>query len=55
VFFGLGRMYQTLRELNEQGTKRVAVFRDRDTALRWLGGTQSGPPGPEVPSPEPSP
>jgi hypothetical protein len=35
--FGLGRMYQTLRELDRRSTKKVAVFRTREEALDWLG------------------
>jgi hypothetical protein len=34
--FGLGRMYQTYRELSGSGTKQVGVFRSLAEALRWL-------------------
>ena len=34
--YGVGRMYQSYRELNPRSTKKVAVFRDREAALRWL-------------------
>jgi len=40
LMFGLGRMYQVFREMNSRGTKRVAVFRDRASALRWLDGDE---------------
>ena len=35
--FGLGRMYQTHREIAKQSTKVVRVFRARQEALQWLG------------------
>jgi hypothetical protein len=35
--FGLGRMYEAYRDLEERSTKKVAVFRTLDEALRWLG------------------
>ncbi len=35
--FGLGRMYQTYRELNERNTRQVCVFRTLPAALQWLG------------------
>ena len=35
--FGLGRMYEMYRELNEHSTKEVRVFRTREEALEWLG------------------
>jgi hypothetical protein len=35
--YGLGRMYQTYRELDERSTKKVAVFRTLPAALEWLG------------------
>jgi hypothetical protein len=34
--FGLGRMYEAFRELNPRSTRLVSVFRDRESALRWL-------------------
>jgi hypothetical protein len=42
VAFGLGRMYETYRALNQRSTKQVAVFRDRAAATRWLGSTNAG-------------
>jgi len=41
--FGVGRMYQAHRGLNEQSTKEVAEFRERDAALRWLAGEEPEP------------
>jgi hypothetical protein len=35
--YGLGRMYQAYREMAKQSTKVVQVFRDRASALAWLG------------------
>jgi hypothetical protein len=35
--FGLGRMYQTHRELTGTSSKEVAVFRSLPEALAWLG------------------
>jgi len=37
LHFGLGRMYQTQREMARQSTKVVRVFRARPEALQWLG------------------
>jgi hypothetical protein len=37
VAFGIGRMYQTYRELDPQSTKQVGVFRTREEALAFLG------------------
>jgi len=34
--YGIARMLQTYVELSRNG-RRVAVFRDRDSALKWLG------------------
>jgi hypothetical protein len=36
--FGLGRMYEAYRGLQERSTKQVTVFRDREGAVRWLEG-----------------
>ena len=35
--FGIGRMYQTYRELDPHSTKQVGVFRTREEALAFLG------------------
>jgi protein involved in temperature-dependent protein secretion len=35
--YGLGRMYQTYRELQDHGRKEVGVFRTFDEALAFLG------------------
>jgi hypothetical protein len=35
--FGLGRMYETYRQLDKKGNKEVRVFRIRRDALQWLG------------------
>jgi hypothetical protein len=37
LYFALGRMYQAYRELNSSSTRKVEVFRNRESALRWLG------------------
>lgn len=44
VAFGLGRMYQTLRDLEPQSTKEVGVFRTMGEARTFLGleGDKSG-------------
>jgi hypothetical protein len=34
--FGLGRMYQAYRELDERSRKQVSVFRSMEEALAWL-------------------
>ena len=36
--FGLGRMYQTYRSLDERSTKEVGVFRTLEEALAFLDG-----------------
>jgi hypothetical protein len=36
LMFGLGRMYEAYRNLNEQSTKQACVFRSRSEALAWL-------------------
>jgi hypothetical protein len=48
--YGLGRMYEVYRGMNEHSTKSVAVFRQRDEALRWLA--RSGDKA--VPAPAPA-
>jgi hypothetical protein len=35
--FGLGRLYEILRSLDDRSTKKVSVFRSRDEALAFLG------------------
>ena len=35
--FGIGRMFESYRELDERSTKQVAVFRSMQPALAWLG------------------
>lgn len=39
IAFGLGRMYEQLRELDPRSTRRVSVFRTMDEALAFLGVT----------------
>jgi len=43
LVFGLGRMYETYRGLNERSTKEVAVFRTRPEALDWLAEARGTP------------
>jgi hypothetical protein len=38
--FGLGRMYETYRSLDERSTKQVGVFRTLEEALAFLGGSK---------------
>ena len=35
--FGLGRMYEAHRTLNDRSTREVAVFRTMEDALAWIG------------------
>jgi hypothetical protein len=35
--FGLGRMYEAYRTLNDRSTREVAVFRTMEDALAWIG------------------
>src|SRR5512136_1540987 len=35
--FGLGRMYEAHRAMNDRSTKEVAVFRTMEDALAWIG------------------
>ena len=44
ALFGLGRMYQTHRELDDRSTKQVGVFRSMEDAIEWLG-LAGRPPG----------
>jgi hypothetical protein len=37
AFFGIGRMYETYRGLDERSRKQVSVFRSRSEALAFLG------------------
>lgn len=37
LLFGLGRMYQSYREMKPESRKEVAVFRTLPDALAWLG------------------
>ncbi len=37
LHFGLGRMYERMREMKPGSTKAVGVFRTRPEALEWLG------------------
>jgi hypothetical protein len=37
VHFGLGRMYETYRQLDKKSNKEVRIFRIRQEALQWLG------------------
>ncbi len=41
--FGLGRMYRAYRELQEQSTKQLGVFRTMDEALAFLGAGGGAP------------
>jgi len=38
--YGLGRMYETYRGLQEGNTKQVAIFRSKEEALAWIHGIQ---------------
>src|SRR5262247_1308249 len=37
IAYGLGKMYQAMREMQDRSTKEVGVFRTRDEALAFLG------------------
>ena len=43
LFFGLGRMYESLRESAPHATRQVAAFRTRAEAERWLAEPADGP------------
>jgi len=43
LHFGLARMYETYRGLHPKHARKVAVFRTRDEALRWLTGEHPAP------------
>lgn len=45
ALFGLGRMYQTYRHLDQRSTKQLGVFRTLTEALAFLG-LDAAPPGP---------
>jgi hypothetical protein len=37
IAYGLGKMYQAMREMQDRSTKEVGVFRTRGEALAFLG------------------
>jgi hypothetical protein len=37
IAYGLGKMYQAMREMQDRSAKEVGVFRTRDEALAFLG------------------
>jgi hypothetical protein len=37
IAYGLGKMYQAMREMQHRSTKEVGVFRTREEALAFLG------------------
>jgi hypothetical protein len=43
VSYGVSRMFQAFKEMNQRGTKKVAVFRDRAEAIAWLAGERPEP------------
>lgn len=43
LYFGLGRMYESLRESAPHSTRRIAAFRSRAEAERWLDAPADGP------------
>jgi hypothetical protein len=51
VVFGVGRMFQMLRE--SKGETGIRVFRDRESALRWLETGEEPAPAPRVSSANP--
>ena len=51
--FGLGRMYSTLRELNDH--EAVQIFRDEPAALAWLGLETGADPARYTPVVQPQP
>jgi hypothetical protein len=55
AFYGLARMYETYRGMEERSTKRVGVFRDRAEALGWLADVGPSPDAgrAELPSADP--
>ncbi len=40
LHYGLGRMYETFREINPKSEKKVHIFTSREDALRWLNAIQ---------------
>jgi len=48
--FGLARMYETYRTMNQRGSKVVSVFRSMQAALDWLGLERPGEPASGSPS-----
>jgi hypothetical protein len=50
--YGLARMFETYRTMNQHGSKVVSVFRSMQAALDWLGFESPGEPaGGEPPGP----
>jgi hypothetical protein len=52
VAFGLGRMYETYRGMEQRSTKKVGVFRSLGEALAFLGTERVTPPSGDTPNPE---
>ena len=48
--FGLARMYEAYRTMNQRGSKVVSVFRSMQAALDWLGLESPGEPASGSPS-----
>jgi hypothetical protein len=48
--FGLARMYEAYRTMNQRGSKVVSVFRSMQAALDWLGLESQGEPAAGSPS-----
>jgi len=43
LYFGLGRMYESLRESAPHSSRRIAAFRSRAEAERWLDAPLDAP------------
>ena len=43
LHYGLARMYETYRSMQPNNSRKVAIFRTRDEAIRWLSGDSSAP------------
>ena len=48
LYFGLGRMYESLRESAPHSSRRIAAFRSRAEAERWLDAPVDEPADAEI-------
>jgi len=43
LHYGLARMYEAYRSFQPKNSRKLAIFRTREDALRWLSGERTAP------------